>query len=100
MSIEPGAIKHEKLAGRGRFSYEFPDGSEAELDYVEQRPGVVVITHTGTPHQHRGRGVAGKMVGRAIAEFRAAGLKVVPACSYAAVEFRRHPDWADLLAAR
>ena len=97
MSIEASDIRLETEPGGGRYVYRFPDGALAELDFVDRDAGVVVITHTGTPPQHRGKGIAAALVKRAVADFRAAGRKVVPACSYADAQFRAHPDWADLL---
>ncbi len=97
MKIEPAAIQLQTGAEHGRYSHAFPDGSEAEMIYVERRPGVVAITHTETPPQHRGQGVAATLVARAVADFRAAGLKVSPACWFARQQFREHPDWGDLL---
>jgi predicted GNAT family acetyltransferase len=97
MSIDPAKIRLQGGPRQGRYVYAFPDGSEAEMDFVESRPGVVTITHTGTPRQHRGQGVAATIVARAVADFRAAGQKVIPACWFARDQFAGHPDWADLL---
>jgi predicted GNAT family acetyltransferase len=95
--VDPGLIRLSGGSGGGRYSYPFADGSESEMIYVEQRPGVVTITHTETPRQHQGQGVAAALVGRAVEDFRAAGKKVVPACWFARAQFREHPEWADLL---
>lgn len=97
MSIDPAKIQLEGGASGGRYFYRFEDGSEAEMEFVEQRPGVVAITHTGTPPQHRGQGVAAVLVEKAVQDFRAAGQKVIPACGFAREQFRTHDDWADLL---
>lgn len=96
MSIGPDQIQHESSPSGGRFTYAFPDGAVAELAYVESS-GVVTITHTGTPRHHRGQGVAAALVARAVADFRAAGQKVIPACWYARDQFQAHPDWGDVL---
>ena len=97
MRIEAGEIELKKGASGGRYLFAFADGSVAELTYVEQRPGVVTITYTGTPRQHRGQGVAATLVTRAVQDFRAAGQKVVPACWFAREQFEAHPEWSDLL---
>ena len=96
MSIDPKDIVREASPSGGRYVYAFADGSAAELAFHE-RDGVVTITHTGTPPRHRGQGVAATLVERAVADFRAAGQKVIPACWFARDQFRAHPDWADLL---
>jgi predicted GNAT family acetyltransferase len=97
MTIDANAVQLESGSGHGRYFYAFSDGSEAELNYVENRPGIVTITHTYTPPKHRGQGTAAALVARAVSDFRAGGQKVIPACSFARQEFRAHPDWADLL---
>jgi predicted GNAT family acetyltransferase len=73
------------------------DGVDCELDYSVQGR-VMTILHTGVPAAVGGRGVAGAMTQAAIAFARESGFKVRPACSYAALWFRRHPEHADLLA--
>jgi hypothetical protein len=98
MSIDRSAIEKEVRPHGGRYFYRFADGSQAEMDFSEDAPGIVTITHTGTPRQHRGQGIAAELVARAVADFRAEGRKVVPLCWFARQQFDTHPDWADLLA--
>lgn len=86
-------VRHE--ADRCRFTARV-DGIEAVLDYV-RRPGIISLTHTEVPPAIGGRGVAAALVARALEFARAEGLKVIPACSYVATYFRRHPQDADLL---
>lgn len=63
------------------------------------RHGEVLTTeHTLVPPEIGGRGIAGKLVEALIADARVQGWKIVPECSYVAVAFKRHPEWADLLA--
>ena len=73
------------------------DGVEAALDY-EGGAQTLRLTHTRVPPSIRGRGVAGDLVRAALDHARLHGLKVVPACSYAAAFVKRHPQYADLLA--
>ena len=96
MTIDPHAIRLETSGERGRYSYAFEDGSEAELTYHEGPPGFVTIDHTETPVKHRRNGVAAALVERAVADFRAAAQKVIPACPYAHRKFRERPDWANI----
>ena len=62
------------------------------------RDGARVAEHTLVPPELGGRGIAGQLVDALIADARTEGFKVVPQCSYVAAAFRKHPDWADLLA--
>lgn len=81
-------IEHQQ--DRKRFATTL-DGHEAELDY--RREGdVLVITHTGVPEAIGGRGIAGALVQAAVDFAREAGLRVRPACAYAASWMDRHMD--------
>ncbi len=55
-----------------------------------------IFTHTFVPPELRGRGLAEKLVRAALADARAAGRKVVPACSYVSTFLARHREYADL----
>ena len=59
---------------------------------------VRVAEHTLVPRELEGRGIAGKLVDALVADARAQGFRITPQCSYVAAQFRRHPEWADLLA--
>jgi predicted GNAT family acetyltransferase len=72
------------------------DGHLAVLEYVLE-DGRMVITHTGVPEAIGGRGIAADLTRAALAYARATGLKVVPACAYAAVFMQRHSEYTDLL---
>jgi uncharacterized protein len=60
------------------------------------RGGARVAEHTLVPPAIGGRGVAARLVEALVADARAQGFKVVPECSYVAVAFQRHPEWAEL----
>ena len=90
-------ITLERRGHRGRYVLPMPDGEEAELIFVDSGPGHVIIDHSWVPPRHRGKGVARKLVEKAVADARAAGLEITPLCRYVAAEFRRHPHWSDVL---
>jgi uncharacterized protein len=75
------------------------DGHSCVCEY-RLSDGVVSFTHTEVPTALEGRGIAGALVSAALAWVRAEGLQVRPLCSYVAAYMRRHPETADLLAAR
>ncbi|MBP7481729.1 MAG: N-acetyltransferase [Lacunisphaera sp.] len=72
------------------------DGHQSICEY-ELAAGRMIFTHTVVPPELRGRGIAEKLVRAALADARAAGRKVVPACSYVAKFIDRHKEYADLL---
>lgn len=91
-------VKREDSASTGRYVVYLPDGSEAEMTYRKSARGTMSIDHTGVPPAYRGDGIAMKLVLAGIADAQKEGFKIVPLCSYVAAQFRRHPDWAQLLA--
>lgn len=96
MSDDAPAIEVRHDPGSRRFLATV-DGCQAVLDY-QRGDGVISLVHTGVPAAIGGRGVAAALVRAALDHARAEGLKVVPACSYVATYFKRHPQDADLLA--
>jgi uncharacterized protein len=96
--VEDFTVEHQDGAGHGRYFISLPGGLEAEMTYRKIGGAVIAIDHTYTPPEFRGQNIAFRMIDRAIADARANGLKIKPECSYAVVQFRRHREWADLLA--
>lgn len=91
-------VGREHRGAGGRYVADLAPGSEAEMTYRMAEQDVMVIDHTGVPPAFRGRDVALQLVEAAIADARREGFRIVPRCSYVAAQFRRHPEWADLLA--
>ncbi len=96
-------IAHERtsagiVASGGEFIATLPgEAATGSLTYVT-RGDVLVAEHTLVPSSIGGRGVAAALVEALVAHARKDGLKIDPQCSYVAAAFKRHPDWADLLA--
>jgi len=99
MAINPDDISFEDGGSKGRYVYR-ANGAEAEMTFTRAGDGLVIIDHTGVPDAFRGQGVGAALVARAVADFRAQARKVLPLCPFAAAQFRRHPEWADLLQER
>lgn len=91
------AIEHEEGDGKGRYVVRGPDGAVAEMTYSKAGAHRIIIDHTGVPDAFRGQGVGLALVTRAVEDARAAGKTVIPLCPFAAAQFRRHPEWADVL---
>jgi len=60
------------------------------------RDNARVAEHTLVPPEIGGRGIAGKLVDALITDAKTQGFKIVPECSYVAVAFAKHAEWADL----
>ena len=72
------------------------EGHRSVCDY-EIDGDKMVLTHTFVPPELRGRGLAEQLVRAALTDARAAGQKVVPACSYVALFIQRNREYQDLL---
>jgi predicted GNAT family acetyltransferase len=89
------AITEQRDGDKGRYVFADPAG-DSELTYrlAGER---MVIDHTFTPPALRGRGVAGKLVERAVRDARARGWSVVPVCPYVKIKIDRTPALQDVL---
>jgi predicted GNAT family acetyltransferase len=96
MAIDPADIAVEENDSKGRYVYR---GGEdlAEMTFSKAGARLVIIDHTEVPAAFRGQGVGQALVARGVADARAAGKKILPLCPFAASQFRRHPEWADVL---
>lgn len=70
----------------------------AEVTFPEVEPGIVEINHTFVDESLRGQGIAGQLLGRAVASIAASGYRARPTCSYAVRWFEKHPAHTNLLA--
>lgn len=91
-------IKLEETDTKGRYVVHGPEGAVAEMTFSKLGADKIIIDHTGVPDAFRGQGVGAALVARGVADARAAGKKIIPLCPFAAAQFRRHPEWADVLA--
>lgn len=90
-------IELEESDPKGRYVLRGPDGAEAELTFTRVGDKQLIIDHTGVPDAFRGQGAGLRLVSRAVEDARTSGRKIIPLCPFAAAQFRRHPEWADVL---
>jgi predicted GNAT family acetyltransferase len=98
MTADSYTVDREVDEHGGRYVVHLGGGAEGEMTFRRTAPRTIAIDHTGVPAAFRGRGIAELLVSRAIADARAEGLRILPLCSYVVAQFRRHPEWSDLLA--
>lgn len=90
-------IQQEERGDAGAFFIDRGGRRLAELTYTRSGPGTAVLVHTTVSDELQGRGIARKLVDRAVAWARGTGTKVVPQCSYAGAVFDRTPELRDVL---
>jgi predicted GNAT family acetyltransferase len=90
-------VELEEQGSKGRYVVKGADGAEAEMTFSKVGESQIIIDHTGVPDVFRGQGVGALLVTRAVEDARAAGKKIIPLCPFAAAQFRRHPEWEDVL---
>ena len=90
-------IEHIVDGAKGRYVLATAGSEPAELTYSRVNDKLIIIDHTGVPDALRGTGAGLRLVETAIADARATGTRIIPLCPFAAAQFRRHPEWADVL---
>jgi predicted GNAT family acetyltransferase len=77
--------------------YELKIDGDLAIAVYQKRGQVVAFTHTEVPQALEGHGVASTLI-NALADVRAHGLTIIPACEFVAAYLERHPEEQDLLA--
>lgn len=96
--MEQVTITRHPHEGKGEYRAHVEGHSEiGRLTWIEQN-GVRSAEQTLVPKEIGGRGVAGKLVEDMVADARANGFRIRPACSYVVAAFEKNPDWADVKA--
>lgn len=91
---EPVVTRNEAAS---RFEIRVDGEVVGVADFTDDE-GVREFFHTEIDPSRQGGGLAGRLVGHALKETRAAGLLISPVCPYVAAYVRRHPEYEDLLA--
>lgn len=84
--------------GEGRFYIAGEGRDLAEITYrLDEGSGDLVIDHTFVSEDLRGQGAGEQLVRAVVDKAREEQLKIVPECSYAAHQFKKHAEYADVL---
>lgn len=90
-------VQLEDSGNKGRYFLSGPNGEIAESTFTKVGEHRIIIDHTEVPDAFRGQGAGLRLVTRAVEDARAAGKKIIPLCPFANAQFKRHPEWADVL---
>lgn len=96
MSDESSEVDVARAAGRDRYEITL-DGQQAGFTAYVDRDGRRIFHHTEIGEDFGGRGLAGKLVGHALADTREAGLRIVPVCPFVKKYLERHDEFDDIV---
>jgi predicted GNAT family acetyltransferase len=88
---------HDNVAAH-RFELQVDGAVGALATYRMRGADVVIVLHTETHPEMRGRGLAGELAHQTLEQLRDRGQRIVPACPFFAHYIREHPEYADLVA--
>jgi uncharacterized protein len=95
MSATPEVVEDKE---QSRYEVHLDGETVAIADYVKS-PDSVSFTHTETFAGHKGQGLAGQMIERALRDAREEELEVIPFCSFVSDYVERNPEFLDLVPA-
>lgn len=90
-------IQHHQETTQGAFLAVENGRNVGELTYVYIKEKTIRIDHTLVHPGQRGKGLAHRLVKAAVDYARAEGLTIVPVCSFVVTDFKRHPEYEDVL---
>ena len=90
-------IQRDEHGRRGAFFIERDGEWIAEMSYVKQGPGVIIIDHTEVDKSLRGQGIGQKLVRNAVEYARANKLKIRPRCPYVRNVLEETAEFNDVL---
>ena len=82
-----------------RFEVWVGDERAGFTHYVDRGNGVVAFDHTEIKPEFEHRGLAGRLIGEALAAARDRGWAVLPECPFVRAYLEQHPELVDLVPA-
>jgi uncharacterized protein len=73
------------------------DGKTVGFTEYTDESGSRVFPHTEVDQEFGGRGLATIVIGEAVAQTKAEGLRIVPMCPTVKAYIDKHPEYADLV---
>ena len=89
-------ITHKALGTQGIFFIKDHTNVISELMYIK-RNDVITINQTNTKRPSEGKGLASRLVSKAVEFARENQYKINPLCPFTEVQFERNPQYRDVL---
>lgn len=90
-------IKHTQTKEGGAFYYESEGKRMAAMTYVASGEKTIIIDHTEVDPSLQGQGIGKQLQAELVAYVRKNDIRVVPVCRFATANFRKMPEWQDVL---
>ncbi len=90
-------VQHSHSTTHGKFFVEEAGRRLGELYYSTLPDGALRIDHTEVLPAGQGKGLGKQLVQAAVDHARAAHIKVLPVCPFAAALFDKMTDWEDVV---
>ena len=94
------AIHITKEIGEGAGQYlarvDGIDG-QARITFTILGADLISADHTIAPESLRGTGAAAALVAFMVADARENRFRIVPVCPYVQAQYKRHPEWQDVM---
>ncbi|MFN6962254.1 MAG: GNAT family N-acetyltransferase [Pyrinomonadaceae bacterium] len=91
-------IKREEHGRHGAFFIEENGEWIAEMSYIKQGLGTIIIDHTEVDEKLRGQGVGEQLVKEAVEYARSNNIKIKPVCPYTRRVIDENADYQDVVA--
>lgn len=101
--VDPADLPVRRIEGengKGRYVVDGPGNVVAAMFYTLNGKDGLIIEHTEVPDAFRGSGTGRRLLETLMEDARKEGRKIIPICPFAAAQFDRHPEWADILSHR
>lgn len=91
-------ITCDENGSKGRYEARVADrDGVGELTYSRLSATKIIADHTHVDDSLRGLGVGQALVERLVADARAKNFRIVPLCPFVRSQYRRHPEWSDVM---
>ncbi|NYH77457.1 hypothetical protein FHR84_000771 [Actinopolyspora biskrensis] len=96
MAEDSPEVAVSRATDRDRYEITVDGRKAGHVSYLD-RGGQRVFYHTEIDEEFGGRGLGSSLIGRALADTGAAGLRIVPVCPFVARYLERHHEVDDLV---
>lgn len=69
----------------------------AFADYLTKKDGTVYMTHTESPAELAGQGIASELILKSLQDIKDQGNKVFPLCPFVVSYIKKNPEWKSIV---